>query len=242
MKEIKGIVLKKQDYKEHDNLITVISNDDVFYTIHARGMNRITSKNASSALPFMESNLLIEDHDFKTILSLRSSTPIYTYKKIREDLDKQSIASCICEYAYLMRNSEVYGLFALIKEALDILEKTNHPYIVYAIFLQKLMKYIGIEPFVDGCVKCCDIRLIRYFSIKHGGFVCENCGSDETIQSKECLHLIRVLMKAEYSHIDKITYELFDLEKVLILMIDFIKIYASLDCKGNQFLLSLLHL
>ena len=242
MKEIKGIVLKKQDYKEHDNLITIVSNDDMFYTIHARGMNRITSKNASSALPFMESSFMIEDHDFKTILSLRSSTPIFTYKKIREDLDKQSIASCICEYAYLMKNSEVYGLYSLIKETLDILEKTNLPYIVYAIFLQKLMKFIGIEPFVDGCVICRDTKLIRYFSIKHGGFVCENCGSDETILSKECLHLIRVLMKAEYSHIDKITYDVNDLEKVLNLIIEFIKIYASLDCKGNQFLLSILHL
>ena len=82
MREVEGIVLRIQDYKEHDKLVYILVKNEGIITLYGKGMNKITSKLATSCLPFMISNFMIEENDIKSILQLRSCSRIKLFKNI----------------------------------------------------------------------------------------------------------------------------------------------------------------
>ena len=51
-KSINGIVLKQIDYKDNDAIINVLSSDGKIYGFYARGVKKITSKNANATMAF----------------------------------------------------------------------------------------------------------------------------------------------------------------------------------------------
>ena len=149
---------------------------------------------------------------------------------------------CICEYVYAASNDAVNDVYDLMMETLELLEISEHPSLVYSIFLKKISEVIGIEPQVDGCVVCGSKTHICSFSIKEGGFICSNCNANEEHINKDILYLLRVICKAEYENINQIVYQKEQIIEIINILTTFIKIYGSLSCKGINFLLEVLHL
>ncbi|MBR3840931.1 MAG: DNA repair protein RecO [Erysipelotrichales bacterium] len=241
MREVEGIVLRIQDYKENDKLVSILVKNEGILTLYGRGMNKITSKLAASCLPFMVSHFVIEENDVKSILQLRSCSRIKLFRNCREDLVKQMVAMCICDYAYAVSKDAIDEVYDLLYETLCILEETKAPELVYAIFLKEIAELIGVEPQVDGCIICGSTSRICAVSINDGGFICENCNSYGYRSSKEYLYLFRVICKARYENMESITYSQNEIIEVLNTLIAFIKQYGSIMSKGNELLLDILH-
>ena len=241
MREVEGIVLRIQDYKENDKLVNILVRNEGIITLYGRGMNKITSKLATSCLPYMVSHFVIEENDVKSILQLRSCSRVKLFKNCREDLVKQMIAMCICDYAYAISKDEANEIFDLVYETLCILEETSTPELVYAIYLKEIAELIGVEPQVDGCVICGGTTRISTVSVDEGGFICENCNTYGHRSSKDYLYLFRVICKAKYMNMANISYTQSEIINVLETLIIFVKQYGSIVSKGNDLLLKILH-
>lgn len=193
---MEGIILSQNDYREHDVILRLLCKQEGYQSLIARGIRRITSKNAGAIQPFSHVKCFIDYHEGKTIHTMRTADVIESYRSIREDLEKQSIAAIICE---CMEKAEMTEGFAFLKQALDDLARTRQPYGLLALFFSCMNRYIGIEPYVDGCVKCGSERRICAISWKQGGFICRDCyrEGDDMHYDKETLKCFRLLCKAQ---------------------------------------------
>ena len=106
--EVCGILVDVKEYREHDALLKVLCEDGSLLSLSARGVRKVTSKNAPAVQLFTLARLQLNYQQTASIQSLRRAEIINSYRKIREDLVKQSIASYFCECIYRSGFEEMY--------------------------------------------------------------------------------------------------------------------------------------
>ena len=201
--EVCGILVDVKEYREHDALLKVLCEDGSLLSLSARGVRKVTSKNAPAVQLFTLARLQLNYQQTASIQSLRRAEIINSYRKIREDLVKQSIASYFCECIY--RSGFEENVYILLKQSLDILQDAKHPLQILCLFQAVMNRMHGIEPFVDGCVRCQSTQHIQAVSRRDGGFICKSClrYGDHVIPRRD-LKTFRLLCKAELEHYELI--------------------------------------
>ena len=198
--QIEGIVVSVKDYREHDSLLHVLTSEDQMMSIIARGVQKVKSKNAPACQLFTYTRMQLNYREQATMQSLRSAEILESYRKIREDLLKQSIASYFCEC--IDKSGFELDAFDLLKTSLEILKVTTHPFRILCLFQSLINRMHGIEPYVDGCVRCGTAQGIYGISRNDGGFVCKLCYKrvSDHAKSIEELKRFRLISKAELKH------------------------------------------
>ena len=90
---VEGIILKRTFYKENDVILHIYTKDFGKIGIHARGIRKLTSKNARACQEMMISEMTI--HLKKGLSSLMKATPIHYLRHIKENLDSEIIGNYI---------------------------------------------------------------------------------------------------------------------------------------------------
>lgn len=246
--EFSGIVIDIKDYREHDAIMHVLCDDGNILNVVARGIRKVKSKNAPACQLFTYTRMQLNYRETAAMQSLKTAEILKSYRKIREDLLKQSIASYFCEC--IDKSGFDEDVYSLLKESLDILETTTHPFRILCLFQAIMNRLHGIEPYVEGCVRCGNQHNIYAISIQDGGFVCKNCYHQEhdtqrtasrkkTIAQLKCF---RLLCKADMDHYailqtyPDFTYE--DFEQLYAFFED----YAGISVKSIRFLRCLMNL
>lgn len=235
---IRGVILASQDYKEADVLLQVLTEDNVKMTMHARGVRKIKSKNSFCTQLFMECIFKGEFKPGKRIHTVRSIDVINGRRHLRESLLALSCASIISEMILYSRIEKDYTIYEEINQLFNYLQSKKQPYAVLTFFVAKMNNMLGIYPYVDGCVCCKRLENICSFSLRDGGFICTSCFHPEkhVPVSKEMLHSLRMLYKAEFEDFEKLeqsqnwNYEHFDL------VYSFFEEYSGINLKSVRFL------
>jgi len=112
----RGLILKHQDYREADRLVTIYSQEHGKITVLARGSRKISSKLAGSLEPFLLADFMIaRGRHFDTIAAVEI---IKNYSKLKQNLDKIFLA----KYLSIVVSNSTKGrqhdprVFELIKE------------------------------------------------------------------------------------------------------------------------------
>lgn len=197
-----GIIVSAKDYRENDALLHILSEDGELISVVAKGIQKVKSKNAPACQLFTYTRMQLNYREGAAMQSLRSAEIIDSYRKIREDLLKQSIASYFCEC--IDKSGFELDSFPLLKQSLDILKDTDQPFRILCLFQSLVNRMHGIEPYVDGCVRCGNTQGITGISRSDGGFVCKLCfrTSHDQTKSIEELKRFRLISKAELEHYD----------------------------------------
>lgn len=232
-----GIVLNNSDYKEYDILVTIISQDYGLITLVAKGAKKFNSKNRHCIMPFTISEFIFEYYENKNIFNLQKSNFIKSYYK-DDDLLKISAMNVISDISrkYLHFENNL-NFFNDIRKCFDLLNN-NDSYKVMALFMAKVLKYMGLEPYVDGCIICNESKVVS-FSNKDGGFLCRKHAHEFEIMDVEKLKKIRLINKMDYEHFDYLNncdYKLDDFN----LMANFFIDHSGYDIKSYRFYKSLL--
>lgn len=243
--KLEGIVIGVKDYREHDVILQVLTKDYGLQSLVARGLKKMNSKNAGVCQLFTQAYFYFNYHETSSIHTIRTADLIKSNRRLREDLLKQSIASIFCEcIERTALDHEMVNWYAMLQGALDVLEKTEQPYAIAALFLSLINRSQGIEPFVDGCVLCGRSDHICSVSVQDGGFVCSRC-FDETkhhLMTLEQLKCFRLVCHAKLEHTSILekssawNYEHFEL------VYRFFEEYSGIRLKSVRFLNSLQNL
>lgn len=230
----KGLVLKKQRYKEKDALLTIYFKEYGKLTLHARGIMGPKSKNASSceALCMSEFTFILR----KGICTLIRS--VYCTSYATYDLEYEAMASLLCEYylKYIGENEPSLEEYQFLIQTFTYIKQKYHRDLIYVFMLAMILKRNGTFPEVDGCVICGSTKNIRGVSIKHGGFCCiEHFGMDDLWMSKGAIKLLRQIIKAPIEALPKISFEAQDLQMVKHYLDDFYDTYSDLNLKSKRF-------
>jgi len=219
-----GIILKKEDQGEADQIFTIFTKNFGKLKILGKAIRKIKSKLRAGIQPFYLSE--IEFIQGKTHKTLTDTILIEKFQNIRKDLDKLEIASKIAEVLDSLvkgeeADEEIWKLVLETFKELDKHSSSSLPYfLIYHYFLWNFLSILGYMPELKNC-PLCQKKLIPtniYFSPEQGGVVCGDClkKKGEKI-NPEIIKILRILIKRDWSILSKLKikpeYEK-DLEKV----------------------------
>lgn len=80
--EVCGILVDVKEYREHDALLKVLCEDGSLLSLSARGVRKVTSKNAPAVQLFTLARLQLNYQQTASIQSLRRSSSFKAVKRV----------------------------------------------------------------------------------------------------------------------------------------------------------------
>ena len=231
-----GIVLKVVPYKENDNLLTVYTLDYGRITIHAKGVRKVNSKNASAT-----SELTLSEFTFipkKGISTLIKASSINYFRRIKEDLKEYVYATYFLEYILKVtkENDPDQDLYNLLKVSLEKMEQGIPYLLLYNKFSLAMLEGEGILLEADECAVCGSLNHIATISIPKLGFVCKNCMDlKDRILDKEVLRLFRHLVRVPIDKVEMVEYNALTIKEVTKYVEAFVDEYSGIYFQSKKF-------
>ena len=174
-----AIVLERRDFREFDQIITLLTLEQGKITVLARGLKKITAKNASALEP--SSLIEVEIVPGKEIAHLIKSQVIEIFASLRHDLKKIAHASTVLRLVdRLIKGEEPDArIFELVRSFLFFIESSSAPAPgTIAGLVLKLVSELGFTPILDRCVLCgvpLPPQATYVFDLGGGGVICQAC-------------------------------------------------------------------
>ena len=174
IQKLQGIVIKKIDYKENANLITLLTKEGKLSLI-VRGSKKINSVTRNYTNLFTKM-------DFNSTNNLRLNTLteadiLKSYVNINNDFDKMNIGLIILEKINKLTDeiSNQELLYDFVSLILERLEETKYPNTLLSLFEVKFLYLLGVSPEFKECT-ICSKKSDNYnvFSAHNGGIICNN--------------------------------------------------------------------
>ena len=211
-----GIVLKKVNRREADQLFTVYTKDFGKIKVLGRGIRKISSKLKSGMEPFYLSEVeFIQGKSGKTLTDVFL---IDSFRDLRKDLKRLNIAYRISE----LLDNLIYGeepekkVWILLSNTLRRLDnrdfKIKNPKIIYYHFLWNLFSVLGYRPELYQCSSCGEkLKLGKlYFNEGDGGVICSRCFSKKKLGKEidsDAVKILRVVLDGSEKIISKLSVE-----------------------------------
>jgi DNA repair protein RecO (recombination protein O) len=167
---------------------------------------------------------------------------INSHRALREDLNKQTIMTIICELTeQLLKDnydpSLSQDIYKVVQQCISTLEKTDKYAHVITYFLVSSLIWLGVEPQVDECTLCGDNQ-INSLSMDEGGFICVNCQKEiqSPIYTTEFLYAFRIVNKVTFDNFERyLNYK--KPEKILVdTLYEFMKYHTNISLKSWVFI------
>ncbi|NLU35805.1 MAG: DNA repair protein RecO [Clostridiales bacterium] len=146
-----GVVLRYENRREADRLLTVLSPDLGRILVYARGCRKQSSRFLAFSQLFCYGEIIIKP--YRDIYILNQAEVKNSYFNIRNDVDRLACATYaanLAEAAATTGESNA-GLFALVLQALSYLSYSDHhPLKIVLIYELKLLERIGYRPLVES--------------------------------------------------------------------------------------------
>lgn len=175
-----GIVIRETLQGENDKLLTILTPQHGKVTAFAKGVKKISSKNAPACQLFVFSEYeLIEKFGRLTVKTAVSKELFYG---MRSDMTRYSLA---CYFAEVLNRTcvendnetEALRLFLNCLYALSN-KKEIKLSLIKSAFELKLMCINGFMPDFDNCISCsrnADYKSSTLFSFEESGILCSSC-------------------------------------------------------------------
>lgn len=198
-----GIVIKKSDYKENANIITLLTKEGKMSLI-VRGSKKINgvTRNYTNLFTQLDFNAT----DKLRLNTLTEAIITNSFINIFNDVDKMNAGMIILEKINLLTDeiqcTELFYEFVL--KILNLLNNTNYPYTVSLIFEVKLLYLLGVSPELRHCILC-KSELIddAVFSIYNGGIVCKEHLINNFELNTTCTNALKLMYFIKPDKIDE---------------------------------------
>jgi len=152
-----GIVLARRDFRESDQIISILTAEAGKQDYIARGVKKITSKNAAHLEPC--SLISFGSVAGKELAYLTNVQSVQFFSQIRQSLKKMHLASYTTDALnrVLQQNTHERDMYYLFFSWLEFLERIDDEHVRLLLldaFLIKLFSLLGFHPILEECVVC----------------------------------------------------------------------------------------
>ena len=232
---VEAVVLKQIPYKDNDMILHVYTKDYGKLSFVAKGIRKLTSKNARASSPMMISEFSVNLK--KGLSTLIKASPINYLRHIKESIESEIVGNYILEYfyRYVEENEPDEDVYKQLIKSLKALDYGYSPLLVYCLFQVFILNHNGISIDVDGCVVCGSLKVVS-ISVDEGGFVCEQHYKNNVIYPKEVLKAFRHLHKLTIDSIDSFNIEECYLKEITKIHDMYIDEYCGIVLKSSTFI------
>lgn len=185
LKEVQGIIFKRQKYKEADLLAKIMTRSGII-TLIVKGALRPKSRLGACTLNFSYGTYVIYTSG-QGLSNLRTYKEVKQFDGIYNDLTKNAYASFILDlidHAFV-EYQPLGKVYDLADFALNKINDGIDPEVITQIVQMKMLQSFGVMPTLDKCVLCGKRQGVFDYSIKLGGVICSDHFA--TVQSR--MHL-----------------------------------------------------
>ena len=203
-----GIILKEMDYREHDVMITVLSEQYGKIAFTVSGARKMSSRNKASVLPYTKAEFEFDYKPRRTLFHLKRARTLKLYRPLHEDLTLSSAAAVLIGTADALtlsgeEDDDPKAKLSLLEKALDLLTEKEPCDLVIACYLSEMMQLFGVGAEVDACVHCGKPEAV-VFSSDEGGFLCHECAGSQEPMTKEELMRMRRIVRGGITHYSQV--------------------------------------
>lgn len=230
--EFEGIVIRRTTYQEGAAMITVLTKEKL-RSFLAKGVLKITSKNASSVNLFTKSRFQVfhgQDGDW-----LRVGEVLSSYPNVNSNLEKLAILDFVSELTNtLLGTNDCKDIYAYLEKTLECLNGDFSPWAALAIYFAHVLKVAGYGLDVDSCAICGNKHAIISLSYKDGGFICEKCFDEFKHQKYDSrkLKIIRYIFKVDIANFDRVSFGKDECKEIIIELSNFLDWVSQIKFKS----------
>ena len=238
MKDIEGIVISEKPYSETSKLVKILTEEGTIDLL-AKGARTLKSDLRVSTTK-MTYGIFHMHYKENKLSTLNSVDIIDNFKNIKKDINKISYASYIMELALdVIKQNINPNIFNILISSLKKMDEGEDIELITNILEIKYLEYLGVMPVIDGCAICGSKTSIATLSSTRGGYICNNCLTNEKIVDKKTIKLLRMLYYVNIDNIESINIS----NKIKKELNDFIDeyydFYTGLYLKSKSFLKNL---
>ena len=196
------IILKHQDFRERDRLVTFLARDKGPMTGVARGARKLTARGVSTFEPLNRGTIFYVEKAGSDLVAIRKCDPMPPYPYLEADYNKFLLASYMAELAGLCRvqGADAEPFFLLLAGALEELYGAPAPMglsLVRLGFELDFLTCMGLQPRWERCCICERPLMGRrhgrpfplqtekhQFDVSRGGPRCPECPAPEGNRSE----------------------------------------------------------
>lgn len=205
---VRGIVLREIPVFENDKYIHVLTQEYGVIEILVKGGQKLGSKNAGGTQLFSYSRLSLRTGKGKYYLD--SSEPIQLFYKLREDLERLSLACYFADVACYAagqheQKEEMMRLFLNTLHFLSNGERSCE--LLKCIFEMRFMTIIGMMPDIVCCPVCMTyISESMCFDLRISKLYCSSCykagfDGEQIVISSSVVKALRHIVFADYDRL-----------------------------------------
>jgi len=238
MIEVEGIVLNTTDYGETSRIINVLTKDGIIGMM-AKGAKTLKSplRSTTDKLTYGTFYIYYKPDKLSTLTNVDVINP---FKNIKKDIEKISYAAFILELAgQVMKQNTQKGIFDILTTSLLKIEEGFDAMTIMNIVELKFLDYLGVMPVIDSCAKCGRTNGIATLSSVAGGYVCNNCRTNEYIVSEKTIKLIRMFYYVDIAKISKLDISPEVIREINRFLDEYYDNYTGLYLKSKNFIKNL---
>ena len=231
-----GIIITETPYGDNSKIINVLTKDKGIIGIMCSNVKSIKHPLRTKTLKFTYGYFHINYNENK-LSKLVDVDIIDNLTNIRGDIELISYMSYITDLTYqvVKQNNDLDIFNIFISTVLKLNEKKN-PLILTNILELKYLDYLGVGLNLDSCVKCGSKKNIVTLDPDEGGYICQNCYTNERILDPKSIKLIRMYYLIDINSISDISIKKEIANEINYFLDKYYERYTGLYLKSKDFL------
>lgn len=202
----KGLIIKEQNIKEKDKLITILTQNEGIINAFVRGAKNFKSKNLSSTGAMCYSQFTL--YKGKDAYIVNEAELIEGFLRLRKDILSLSLAQYFCELANVAigGSTDTKDILRFILNCIYFVSNNKKdPELIKAIVEIKLACFAGFAPNLVCCGACSEYQSDpMYFEIESSQIYCSKCYNKNKKTIKLSAGALAAFRHIVFSKIDKI--------------------------------------
>ena len=204
IESFKGIVLSEINYSESSKILNVLTDKYGKIGIMSKGCRNMKSKlrGVSRKLIYGTFHVYYKEKQLSTLVEV---DVLNSFSKTSSDYERGLYALLILDLtAKVVEQNDDPAIFELLRDVLIKFEDGLNPLALSLIYELKCLDYLGCALSLDGCSICGSTKGIVSLSYQHGGYICNNCHTNEAYVDEKTIKMIRLLYYVDVNSISKL--------------------------------------
>jgi DNA repair protein RecO (recombination protein O) len=245
---VKGIILKKQDYRENDRLFVIYTDELGKIDAVAKGVRKIKSKMAGHLELFFVVNLMVAPG--RTYYQIAGADILKNFSNLKSDLGKIILGSHVLEVVdnFIKPEHPDSKIYKLLEELLEISNNKKikdflKMYGLSKFFVLKLLSLLGWTPELYNCLKC-KKKIVpngNFFDASRGGLLCGQCSKSDLPISTAAIKVLRFTLEHDLKNSAALRITKNYIKELAKIIDDFAAVHQDKELKSTMWINHLTH-
>ena len=231
-----GIILTDTPYGENSKIVNIYTREKGLIGVMCNNVKSIKNPLRTKTLKFTYGTFHI-NYNEKKLSKLVDVDILDNLKEIRTDIEKISYLNYISDLTYqVIKQNDDPTIFDIFISTIKKINEGKNPGILTNILELKLLDYLGVGLNLDSCIKCGNKHNIVTLDPDEGGFICQDCYTNEKILSPKAIKLIRMYYLIDINSISDINIKNETANEINYFLDKYYERYTGLYLKSKDFL------